>query len=265
MRPVVLHGSIRLSPAVQALIDAADADAAGPSDVQSAASADVDGTTPTPASSAVPRDEQEHAGDSEPAGVVRLVLKGCSVTESGVRHLFLPQARCAHSLQHLDVSSCNAVTLACLRHVPRHSALHTLQANGCSGIVDLSLELPKDCPLREISARECSAAMLLQLSAPALRRISLHASPGLRAISLQAPRLEELLATQCIALTSLELRGAAATAATRLRLLNLRGAALLPSAALHAVLASAQQLTRLDISGCSSLGALVMPGAATLL
>lgn len=259
----MLHGSIRLSPAVQALIDAADANTAGPSTSESSTfehGGAAEATSAVQAAETPEKHKEEASADV--MGLVSLVVKGCSITEGGVRSLVLPAARSARSLQHLDVSNCSRVALACLQHVPKHAALHTLRANGCRGIGSLSVELPPDCPLGDVSLRECGNAASLHLTAPALRRLSMHASPRLRSISLGAPRLEELLATQCIALTALELRGAAMSAASHLRTLNLLGCTMLPAATLHAVLASARQLTRLDVSACSSLAALVVPGAA---
>ena len=123
-------------------------------------------------------------------GVTQLVAKGTSVTEDGLRRLFLRGSSCRRSLQLIDVSGCAGVTLACLRHLPARSALRTVRAMGCSGITQLSLAFERDCPLQSMALPQCAQLRFLRLNAPRLQSVALQVrfNEG-RHVRTHAPRV----------------------------------------------------------------------------
>ena len=123
-------------------------------------------------------------------GVTQLVAKGTSVTEDGLRHLFLRGSSCRRSLQLIDVSGCAGVTLACLRHLPSRSALRTVRTMGCSGITQLSLAFERDCPLQSVALPQCAQLRFLRLNAPRLQSVALQVRFGGRRVRVHARESE---------------------------------------------------------------------------
>jgi hypothetical protein len=197
-QPVTFAGSIRLSPAVTALLAASNVsdsvDANNSDDDTSAAEQSdgyvVDRIQAGPTSAAGSGADHAKAGaaaqngggascrgsEALQCGLTELVVKHSSVTESGVRELFLPASACRQTVQLLDVSGCAGVELACLRHVPAHNALRTLRAAKCTSIRRLSLALPNDCPLQTVDLASCGSLASLRLAAARLESLSLQVS-----------------------------------------------------------------------------------------
>lgn len=291
-RKPLVHSNVSFSPALQALIDAeartsanglegaapVPDDPASPTEAAVSEAAGFKGTAVSASSlpgassssnaSTVSRLENvvgavEAPGRKSPAehpGVVRLVLKGSSITENGLRGLWLHPSKCRHSLEHLDVSGCARLGLNCLSHIPRGSSLRILTANGCGSIRDLSLAFPPDCPLERMSLQRCPHLTSLQLTAPQLQHLAVS-SGALHSVSLTTPVLHRLRVMHCPQLASLEIHGPPATAAAALVHLDLSGCARLQSVVLQTILASATRLECCNISGCQQFGAVVIPGA----
>ena len=108
------------------------------------------------------------------AGMQQLVLKDTSVTDSGLKSVFVRGSKCRHSLQHLNVSGCSGVDLSCLRHVPTHSALHTVVAQRCGAIRKLNLQLPASCALQKLDLSSCSHMHTLRVTSASLQVVVLQ-------------------------------------------------------------------------------------------
>ena len=125
-------------------------------------------TSTTAANPDQPRKPESKISEETSTGMTLLHLKGCSVTDAGLRHLFAPASVCRSSLVSLDVSKCPGVTQKTLCTLPPISVLTSLRADNCRGLTSFTLSLPIEHPLQDLSLRTCPSLKALDLDAKQL-------------------------------------------------------------------------------------------------